>query len=71
MTALVLDTGALAALERDHRDTWALLGAIDRDGGHIHVPTGVIAQAWRDGRRQVRLAQALRHCRLPIVSGRF
>lgn len=62
MTALVLDTSALLALERNDRNTWALLGVSERSGGHIHVPTGVIAHAWRDGRRQTQLARALRHC---------
>ena len=62
MTALVLDTGALMALEGSDRDTWALLGASDRAGGHVHVPAGVVAQAWRDGRRQAQLARALHHC---------
>ena len=31
-------------------------------GDTVHVPAGVIAQAWRDGRRQVLLVRALRHC---------
>lgn len=62
MTTLVLDTGALISLDRNERDTWALLSITVGAGDHVTVPAGVIAQAWRDGRRQARLAQALHHC---------
>lgn len=62
MTSLVLDAGALIALDLDHRETWALLRIASDEGNLIEVPAGVIAQAWRDGRRQVLLVRALRHC---------
>jgi hypothetical protein len=62
VTALVLDTGALIALDRNDRSTWALLRVAADDASTVHVPTGAIAQAWRDGRRQVLLARALAHC---------
>jgi hypothetical protein len=62
MKALVLDAGALIALDRGHRDTWALVRAISDDRGLLIAPAGAIAQTWRDGRRQVRLARALRQC---------
>lgn len=58
----MLDTGALIALDRNDRATWAML-RVASDGGHgVHVPAGAIAQAWRDGRRQVLLVRALQHC---------
>lgn len=62
MTALVLDTGALIALDRDDRRAWRLLRESVAAGDIVRVPAGAIGQAWRDGRQQVLLARALRHC---------
>lgn len=62
MSALVLDAGALIALDRNDRSVWAMLHVAADAGDVVHVPAGVIAQAWRDGRRQVLLVRALRHC---------
>ena len=58
---VVLDTGALIALDRNDRAVWSALRAA-RAGDAIVVPATVIAQAWRDGRRQARLVLALRGC---------
>ena len=57
-----LDAGALIALDRNDRSVWAMLRVAADAGDTVHVPAGVIAQAWRDGRRQVLLVRALRHC---------
>lgn len=62
MTALVLDAGALIALDRGERDIWALLRRAVAAGDGLLVPAGVIGQAWRDGRRQVPLSRALASC---------
>jgi hypothetical protein len=62
MTALVLDAGALIALDRNDRTLWAMLRNATDDSASVAVPAGVIAQAWRDGRRQAPLARALAHC---------
>jgi hypothetical protein len=62
MTDLVLDTGALIALDRHDRIAWALLRTAADDGVQVSVPAGVIAQAWRDGARQAMLARALASC---------
>lgn len=62
MTALVLDAGALIALDRNDRVAWAMLRVTADDAGMVQVPAGAIAQAWRDGRRQALLSRALRHC---------
>lgn len=62
MTALVLDTGALIALDRNDRTVWAMLRNAADDDAQVSVPAGVIAQAWRDGSRQALLARALTHC---------
>ncbi len=60
--AVVLDTGALIALDRNSRSAWALLRVAADAGAVVHVPAGVIAQAWRDGSRPALLSRALRHC---------
>jgi len=57
--SVVLDTGALIALERDERRMWIRLKAaqIAREVPITHA--GVVGQVWRGGARQARLAQAL------------
>ncbi len=62
MTTLVLDTGALIALDHNQREVWALLRIAVQDSSLIQVPAGVIAQAWRDGSRQALLSQAISRC---------
>jgi hypothetical protein len=57
---LVLDAGALIAIERADRDTAAVIGAAREEGRAVIVPAGVIGQVWRGGGRQVRLARLLR-----------
>ena len=59
---LVLDTGALIALDRGDDRTWAWLRAATRDAQTVQVPVGALAQAWRSGPRQARLARALKKC---------
>ena len=62
MTTLVLDAGALIALDRNDRSVWAMLRVASDDASTVAVPAGAIGQAWRDGARHVLLARALRHC---------
>lgn len=55
---LVLDSGALIAFERaDERVTAAIRRAAEES--RIIVPAGVVAEAWRNGTRQARLARLL------------
>ena len=61
---LVLDAGALIALERDDRVMWARLGAASEESVDVVVPAGALAQVWRGSPNQARLAQALKHTRL-------
>ncbi len=61
MTTFVLDTGALIALDRGDRRIWTDLFSA-RGAAAVQVPTGAIAQAWRDGSRQARLSQAIKMC---------
>lgn len=57
--SLVLDSGALVALERDERPMWARLKAAQLAGDLPLTHAGVLGQVWRGGQRQARLAQAL------------
>jgi len=59
MTAIVLDTGALIGFERNDRHTVAIIVRALEHQDSIFVPAGVVAQAWRDGSRQARLARLL------------
>jgi predicted nucleic acid-binding protein len=59
-TGVTLDTGALIALERGDRRMIALLREVLGARGRFRVPAGVVAQAWRDGRRQGVLRRFLR-----------
>lgn len=52
---LILDTGALIAIDRADRRIVRLLELADT----VHVPAGALAQAWRNPARQVRLARAM------------
>jgi hypothetical protein len=57
---LVLDAGALIALDRRDRVVWATYVAARRDGVALVSHGGVIGQAWRaGGARQAALARAL------------
>lgn len=56
--AIVLDAGALVAIDRGDRETNRVLHRA-RLGG-VRTSCAVVAQVWRDGARQARLALALR-----------
>ena len=60
--SLVLDAGALIALDRNNRNVWAMLRIASDDAQVVQVPVAAIAQAWRNSSRQVLLTRALRHC---------
>ncbi len=59
MIGLTLDAGALIAFERNDRKLTLLLDEVRDAKLEIVVPAGVVAQVWRDGRRQARLARLL------------
>lgn len=67
MSALVLDAGALVALEHNDRPLWAALKAAAVDGIAVIVPAAALAQTWRGGPRSARLAQALTHCAIAAL----
>jgi predicted nucleic acid-binding protein len=57
--SVVLDAGALIALERADPRIRALLRRALRRRTRLIVPAGVLAQVWRDGARQVVLRALL------------
>ncbi|MGH4026607.1 MAG: PIN domain-containing protein [Pseudonocardiaceae bacterium] len=60
MTTVVLDTGALIALERRDTRLLALADELHRQRQVAHVPTGVVAQTWRGSARQHAVVRLLR-----------
>jgi hypothetical protein len=64
---ITLDTGALIALDRGDKRMIALLRQALAQGRGFRVPSGVVGQAWRDGRVQVTLARFLRSHEVEIV----
>lgn len=64
---IVLDAGALIALERGDKRMIALLQRAVSHGRALCVPAGVVGQAWRNGRVQVTLARFLRSEEVEIV----
>jgi hypothetical protein len=61
MSGLVLDAGALIAIDRDDRDMLRRVRAARRNGEPVRTNPMAVAQVWRDGMgRQATLAKALR-----------
>ncbi|MBS2017670.1 MAG: hypothetical protein JST00_32625 [Deltaproteobacteria bacterium] len=56
---LVLDTGALVALERRDRAMWRRLKLAVEEGSVPVTHGAIVGQAWRGGARQAMLARAL------------
>jgi hypothetical protein len=64
---ITLDAGALIALDRGDKRLIALLQRALAQRLKLRVPSGVVGQAWRDGRVQVTLARFLRIEEVEIV----
>jgi len=61
VSALILDAGALIAIDRGERDVLARINDADKAGDPVRTNAMAVAQVWRAGRgRQARLAKALR-----------
>ena len=56
---MVLDAGALIAIERADRRVAGLIALGRRAGADLVTTAPVVAQVWRDGARQVHLTRAL------------
>ncbi|MDQ6730336.1 MAG: hypothetical protein M3022_08535 [Actinomycetota bacterium] len=59
MAALILDTGALIAIDRGDRRVGAVLHEAARHRIDVITSSACVAEAWRDPARQARLARAL------------
>lgn len=57
--AVVLDAGALIAFEKNDRKVRALIELALAHRAPVWTTGGVVAQVWRDGSRQARLARLL------------
>jgi len=69
VSALVLDAGALLAVDRGERAMIARLRVAQRSGLELRSNAMVVAQVWRDRRgRQVNLARLLRATDVRAVS---
>lgn len=62
MTRIVLDAGALIALERMDRAMWLDVRSVASRAGEVVVPSTALAQAWRGAASQATLARALQYC---------
>lgn len=60
MNALILDAGALIALDRNERPIWRRWDSARDDLRPMVTHTGIVAQVWRHPARQARLVRALR-----------
>ena len=60
MTALILDAGALIAIDRDDRVVYKKIQNALRIGQPVRTNPNAVAQVWRDGAKQARLAKTLR-----------
>ena len=58
----VLDTGALIQVDRGNRHILSMIETAFDRGERVHVPAGVIGQAWRNPSRQARLSRILKRC---------
>jgi len=68
VTGATLDTGALIALESGSTRMAALVEEALVGRAELAIPAGVLAQAWRGGRRQARIARLLGASSTSIIS---
>lgn len=59
MSCVVFDAGALIAFERGDRLVASVIARARVHRDRVLVPAGALAQVWRDGRKQARLASLL------------
>jgi predicted nucleic acid-binding protein len=68
MSGATLDAGALIALEAGSRRMAAVIEEALAAGAVLAIPAGALAQAWRGGARQARLARLLRSSVASVVA---
>ena len=54
---MILDAGFLISVDRNERAAQAFLSAVQRQHIGLHKTDPVVAQVWRNGARQARLAK--------------
>ncbi|HVL99859.1 MAG TPA: PIN domain-containing protein [Egibacteraceae bacterium] len=57
---MILDAGVFVSVDRDEERARVFLTAAERAGEPLHTSEAVVAQVWRDGARQARLAAVLK-----------
>jgi hypothetical protein len=65
--ALILDAGALVAVERQERHVRSLIARNERRGTAMITSAGVVAQVWRGVPRQANLARVLRGTEVRVL----
>ena len=65
---LTLDAGALIGVDRGSRELAVLLQRARQLELPLYVPVGALAQSWRNGRLQVRLARLLASPDVEVVA---
>jgi hypothetical protein len=68
VSGATLDTGALIALEAGSRRMAVLVEEAIAGRATLAIPAGALAQAWRGGARQARLARLLRSSVVSVVA---
>ena len=68
MNGLVLDAGALIAIDRNDRDMLSRVRRAWFDGEPAVTNPMALAQVWRDGKRQATLAKALRNVEVRAIT---
>lgn len=63
----VYDAGVLVAIEGNNRRMWTIHHLAVEEGRRLLIPAVVVAQAWRDARRQVQLGKFLHSCEIVAV----
>jgi predicted nucleic acid-binding protein len=67
---IVLDAGSLISAETRGRVVWTVYDESLATGQELVVTTPVLAQVWRDGRRQAAVSRFLRRCVIDMPSER-
>jgi predicted nucleic acid-binding protein len=67
---IVLDAGSLISAESRSRIVWTVYDESMKTGQELVVTTPVLAQVWRDGRRQAVISSFLKRCVIDAPSER-
>jgi alkylated DNA nucleotide flippase Atl1 len=67
--ALVLDAGALIAIDRQDRTVGAVLRVAQKEGIPVRTSATVVAQVWRGGKHQANLSRVLTGIDINLLDG--